>query len=216
VTTETQTIDRDALAVDNLALAKDYIRKYPSRGLDPEEALDACNMGVFRAAREYDPSRGSFSSYAFWKMTGEVSETAKMLAYPMKIRPGAARRVGRRTDSPAVRATRTALTALHHRVPCNTPSLLAYDERHGTDPVATAIGREERLEADVAISRVMEMVDRLPSRERLILTRRFGLDGSDPSTYSDIARELGVSRWRASEIGRQAIERIRINLGVVS
>lgn len=214
MTTETRTIDRDALAVNNLALAKDYVGKYPWRGLDPEEVLDACNMGLFRAAREYDPSRGSFSTFAFWKMTGEVSETAKVTAYPMKIRVKAADRVGRRDDSPAVFAARAAIAAAHAKVDHGVPNLPAYDERDGTDPVAAAIDLEERLRDAERLCKVMSMLDRLPERERRILVMRFGLDGSDPATYVAIGAKLGISHQRVRELANQAIGRIRVQMGV--
>ena len=49
----------------------------------------------------------------------------------------------------------------------------------------------------------------LDDRARLVLTRRFGLDGKPPALLDAIGRELGVSRERARQLQEQALHKLR-------
>lgn len=72
-----------------------------------------------------------------------------------------------------------------------------------TDPAA-----EWRHVGEVA-RRVSAGVDVLTERHRLVVTRRFGLDGEKPKRFREIGEELGVSTERARQILAQAIGRMR-------
>jgi len=49
----------------------------------------------------------------------------------------------------------------------------------------------------------------LPDREQRILRRRFGLDGRDPQTLSEIADDLGITAERVRQLQNAAIGRIK-------
>jgi len=64
--------------------------------------------------------------------------------------------------------------------------------------------------ADAEVRRhVQAAAAALPDRERLVLTRRFGLDGEDPETLVQVGDRLGVSRERARQIETLALRRAR-------
>lgn len=54
--------------------------------------------------------------------------------------------------------------------------------------------------------RIAEAMLKLPARDRLILRMRFGLDGGEPRTQSEIAKVLGMTQqavnWRLKRLGR--------------
>ena len=56
---------------------------------------------------------------------------------------------------------------------------------------------------------VARSLEGLKPRERYVVGRHFGLFGTDPSTLSKIARELGLSRERVRQIVKQALAKIR-------
>jgi transcriptional regulator with XRE-family HTH domain len=53
------------------------------------------------------------------------------------------------------------------------------------------------------------LLGELPGRQRKVLEMRYGLDGSVPRTFAEIANELGVGIVRARQIESQAMTRLR-------
>ncbi len=49
----------------------------------------------------------------------------------------------------------------------------------------------------------------MPARERMILVRRFGLDGSEPETLGTIATDLGITAERVRQLQNAALERLK-------
>ncbi len=55
--------------------------------------------------------------------------------------------------------------------------------------------------------RVQRELERLPERERLIVERRFGLQG-EPQTLDTVGRELGLTRERVRQLEARALRRL--------
>jgi hypothetical protein len=53
------------------------------------------------------------------------------------------------------------------------------------------------------------LVDSLPKRSKDVVTRRFGLDGTDSQTLESIGQEYGITRERVRQIVNQSLKRIR-------
>jgi len=52
-------------------------------------------------------------------------------------------------------------------------------------------------------------LDDLPAKQRLVIERRYGLNGLDPATLDDLARELGLTRERVRQIQQEALVRLQ-------
>jgi RNA polymerase sigma factor (sigma-70 family) len=50
---------------------------------------------------------------------------------------------------------------------------------------------------------------RLNPRMRLVITRRFGLDGQPPRTLEQVGDELGITRERVRQIESRALAELR-------
>jgi len=57
--------------------------------------------------------------------------------------------------------------------------------------------------------RLQEAMEVLPARERTILVRRFGLDGSAPETLGEIAADLNITAERVRQLQNAALERLK-------
>jgi RNA polymerase primary sigma factor len=69
---------------------------------------------------------------------------------------------------------------------------------------------EQVIEANQNRKRIQEIVNQaLNNRERYIITKVFGLDGTPPKKIKDIAEEMGVSRQRVSFIYNRALKKLR-------
>jgi hypothetical protein len=58
-----------------------------------------------------------------------------------------------------------------------------------------------------------ELLDSLPERTRMIITRRFGLFGNEKETLEFIGKEHGVTRERVRQVERDGIKQIKKKLG---
>ena len=76
------------------------------------------------------------------------------------------------------------------------------DARHAT-AAARFIAREE----------VVQMLSRLESRERDVLLAHYGLDESEPATYEQVGRRLGISKERVRQIEQTALAKLRAGSG---
>jgi DNA-directed RNA polymerase sigma subunit (sigma70/sigma32) len=66
----------------------------------------------------------------------------------------------------------------------------------------------ERVPRRAAAEGLPALLDLLSDRERLVVTRRFGLDGK-ARTLCELAPDLGVSAERVRQIEERALERLR-------
>ncbi|HEY6544577.1 MAG TPA: sigma factor-like helix-turn-helix DNA-binding protein, partial [Dokdonella sp.] len=65
------------------------------------------------------------------------------------------------------------------------------------------------LEATLGAGRLRSWLEALNERQRMIVQRRFGLDGTPVQSLAEIGRELGISRERARQIQEEALRRLR-------
>jgi RNA polymerase primary sigma factor len=56
---------------------------------------------------------------------------------------------------------------------------------------------------------VKGMLEQLTSRERLVITMRFGLEGSAPTSLEALGEVLRLSKERVRQLQRQAIRRMQ-------
>jgi RNA polymerase primary sigma factor len=68
----------------------------------------------------------------------------------------------------------------------------------------------EAVSADVAATAdIAAAVAQLPERMQVVLTRRFGLDGSVPQTLDEVGRELRITRERVRQLETRALKQLR-------
>jgi RNA polymerase sigma factor (sigma-70 family) len=67
------------------------------------------------------------------------------------------------------------------------------------------------LEADSTYSKIQAMLENLDSRERMIVRARFGFDteGARKTTYTKLAKQLGISKERVRQLAERAITKLR-------
>jgi RNA polymerase sporulation-specific sigma factor len=100
----------------------------------------------------------------------------------------------------------------------------------GWKPLPQALGDQsdfmgelaDRWESDVpahdaeTAAQVRNLVDaHLGDRERRLIGQRFGLDGSPPQTYAELATSTGTSRQNVQQLVERALRRLRIAMSDV-
>ncbi len=86
------------------------------------------------------------------------------------------------------------------------------DSRHGVAVVVSypptqivEFDPDEFVYAGQVRAETRALVDRLPSRLRLVIVAHYGLEGTEPESYAEIARTLGVTRQRVQQLHVDAL-----------
>ncbi len=227
--------DRDArarLIQANLKLVVNIARGYMGRGLSMEDLIGEGNLGLIRAAEEFDPSFGTrFSTYAsYWiKMAirdglTNSSSTIRLPAHIVKLMAK-----WRKAERELCREFGFAPTAEQVAVTLGlTDSQLEMIEQAkrargiqmeagggddagawSPDELADAQGMPgASLEADDERQGLMRRLARLDERERAVVVLRFGLEGEAPLTLREVGQRVGLTREWVRKIETRAVRKL--------
>ena len=174
---------RDRLVLHNLRLVAHVTKKYDTHAESQEDLLSIGTIGLLKAVDSYSPEKKvRFSTYAARCIENELL---------MKFRSN------RKFDRDVSIQELTEEDTEGSR-----PA--------GSDPIADdadlQADAEQRLMTE-ALYRQMKEV--LTPRERLVLSRRYGLGGSEEQPQWKVAEKLGVSRSYVSRIEKAAIAKLK-------
>ncbi len=226
----------DRLVAANLRFVVAVARRYAHRGVPLEDLINEGNLGLMRAARRYDETKGvRFLSYAIWwirqSILGVLARDSHIVRVPAG-RMDQARRVSRASGrlsqslqrAPAVREValelglaerqvRDAWETRKHDISLDAP-VSGSDDVSLLEllPDARHTDPSCRLESEQLGRRLASGIHRLPEREADVVSRYFGLDGRRPETLSEIGRSTGVSRERVRTIKDRALTRLRVGV----
>lgn len=212
-----------------LPLAQRIAQRYAGRGEPVEDLVQVATVGLIKAARRYDPERGTpFPSYAIPTMVGELRRHFRDMCWAVRV-PRGLQELSLRVQGALDRLTRElgrsptteevaqeigvsadeVLEALETSSAYSAVSLDApvYDEDMPSlgDQLGEPEGLLEQIEARESVKRVLAS---LPARERRILTLRF----FGGRTQAEIAREMGISQMHVSRLIARTLARLRDHL----
>ncbi len=224
---------RDHLIRANARLVISVAKKYLNRGLPFLDLIQEGNIGLMRAIRNYDYHKGfKFSTYATWwirqAITRALADQGRTIRLPVHLSDQVfrmrreqnrlAQELGR---APSVEELASALEVSPAKVeqmlavmrsPLSLQMTVGEDEdedlgdiiedREASDP-------EESAAQAIMSEEMLRLVENLPERERQVIEMRFGLQGDEPLTLTEVGRRLGITRERARQLEAQAINRLR-------
>ena len=222
---------RCLLTNSNLRLVVSIARRYLCKGLSLSDMLQEGNIGLIYSIEKFDPSRGCrFCTYAaHWirhAITRAIAQQSRSIRLPVylveeinavhKCASALSARLGRKASVDEL-ANEMNLEVDHVN------SLLCLSE----DPVSleNPVGRERPLtetlvdsnieppasvfEQGERVEELAQAIDNLPPRDRLIIVKRYGLDGDRPHTLAEVASELKVTRQRVKQLEQAILEKLR-------
>ncbi|MFZ6726019.1 RNA polymerase sigma factor RpoS [Undibacterium sp. MH2W] len=226
---------RQKMIEHNLRLVVSIAKHYINRGVALLDMIEEGNLGLMHAIDKFEPERGfRFSTYATWWIRQSIERAimnqARTIRLPVhmvrelnqilraKYHLESQRRDGRDAniediallvDRP-VDEVQDILALSEHATSLDTPldndpqsslmDMLPGDSDDGPD------ARAEHHEMTVL---VRDWLSKLPDKQRIVVTRRFGLDNDDPATLETLADEMGITRERVRQIQQEALVKLK-------
>jgi RNA polymerase nonessential primary-like sigma factor len=229
---------RQRMIESNLRLVVSIAKHYQHRGIPLDDLIEEGNLGLIHALEKFDPERGfRFSTYATWWVRQNIeraimnqSRTIRLPVHVVK-ELNLVLRALRRFESAGGNDHHADIAAVARLLDWPADEVrrvLAFNERTASldapldiDPdlsVADAIADDGgcapdyHLEQAEVENRVTDWVAHLSDKQRLVIERRYGLNGRDVATLEVLAKDLGVTRERVRQIQLEALGQLRRQL----
>ncbi|MCA9783051.1 MAG: sigma-70 family RNA polymerase sigma factor [Calditrichaeota bacterium] len=228
--------DQDALeklTKANLRFVVSVAKQYQNQGLDLGDLINEGNLGLIKAAKRFDETRGfKFISYAVWWIRQSIlqalAEQSRVVRLPLN-RVGALNKIGKayntleqsfeREPSPEEIAKELDMT------PYEVTDTMKRSGRHLSMDAPFNQGEENRLldilhndsqpAPDTTLmeeslkTEVSRALATLSEREAEVVRLYFGLHREHPMTLEEIGERFNLTRERVRQIKEKALRRLR-------
>jgi len=225
----------ERLVCANLRFVVSVAKQYQNQGLSLNDLINEGNMGLIKAARKFDETRGfKFISYAVWwirqSILQAISEQSRIVRMPLNQvgfqsklnktltnfeqkyeRKASIEELSEVMKEPELKIA-DALGSNGKKVSVDAPlqnddssAMIDTMQDENQDPTDIKMERES-LDADLGTA-----LGFLQEREQKVLIMIFGLFGCPEMTAEEVANKLNLTRERVRQIKERALRRLRDN-----
>lgn len=217
----------------NLRFVVSVAKRYQNRGLTLGDLINEGNLGLIKAAKRFDETRGfKFISYAVWWIRQSIiqalGEQSRVVRLPLN-RVGALKKIGKvftaleqeferepSTDEIAEELGMSPYEVTDNlRVARKHLSLDAPFSQGNDNKLLDVIQDGHQTPPDVSMMdeslriEVDRALSTLSKREAAIVKLYFGLQGERPLNLEEIGQKFDITRERVRQIKEKAIKRLR-------
>jgi len=225
----------EKLTVANLRFVVSVAKQYQSQGLSLADLINEGNLGLVKAAKRFDETRGfKFISYAVWwirqSIMQAIAEQSRVIRLPLN-KIGSLNKIRKtrvmleqqleREASPAEIAevmevseeeVKTAISVSARSVSSDAP--FSHNEDMGVMDVAydpeNPLPDKMLMTSSLSIE-ISRALSKLPQKEKEIIMLFFGIGENHGLTLEEIAIKYELTRERVRQIKEKAIRRLRIS-----
>lgn len=217
----------------NLRFVVSVAKQYQNQGLSLPDLINEGNLGLIKAARRFDETRGfKFISYAVWWIRQSImqalAEQARIVRIPMnkidsinKIHQASADLSHKLEREPSIAEIATSLEidenvvqdglmSFSRHVSMDAPFTVDEDSSlHDLLTTTENLPPDNNLMYDSLRLEIERTLSVLTEREADILRCFYGLNGKQPLSLEEISEQFNLTRERVRQIKEKALKRLK-------
>lgn len=221
---------RDRLIISNLRLVVSVAKKYFHVGLPMQDLIQEGNIGLIKAVERFDPELGKrFSTYATWWIKQSIlralTTTKGIMRYPAYVHDNISK-ISKfiqryKSENEAVPSVDIIAKNLDFKVKdvqkyldLINQSYVSLEENYKENVslhsmIADKNYFEEDLLAEYDYLELVDLLNKLNSKEKKVIIHRYGLFDNQIMTLEQIGEELNLTRERIRQIQLIALKKLR-------
>ena len=224
------TVAYQKLVTHNLRFVVAMAKKFQGQGVPFEDLINEGNLGLIRAVRTFDETRGfKFISYAVWWITQRIrtaiQKTGRVVRLPSHITESIGKLYRKSleleqeyerepTTEELAEISDTTIKWIEDLVKAYSGPVSLEDSSIEDRPLIEYLTSsdprpEMQLMQDSLKNEISNLVKTLKIRESQVLTEYYGLGEDDPKTLEQIGEILNLSSERIRQIKERALQRLR-------